>query len=87
MFQRNIRLQVDISCATPPSNEGSSTPSPNFDLTGTIERSAIYCINFTLLSGKQTIVRLTLLKLITDFLALKVLFVVFVACASSSLVM
>ncbi|XP_075678168.1 serine/threonine kinase SAD-1-like isoform X2 [Dermatophagoides pteronyssinus] len=49
MFQRNIRIQVDIACATPPSNDGS-IPSPNFD-TNAIERPTIYCITFTLLSG------------------------------------
>ncbi|KAH9394599.1 Serine/threonine-protein kinase brsk1 [Tyrophagus putrescentiae] len=49
MFQRNIRLQVDITCATPPSNE-SSTPSPNFDSTP-LDRPTIYCITFTLLNG------------------------------------
>mgnify|MGYP007002764690 CR=1 FL=1 len=52
MFQRNIRLQVDITCATPPSNE-SSTPSPNFDSTP-LDRPTIYCITFTLLNGKLT---------------------------------
>lgn len=51
MFQRNIRLQVDITCATPPSNE-SSTPSPNFDSTPSLDRPTIYCITFTLLSGQ-----------------------------------
>lgn len=50
MFQRNIRIQVDIACATPPSNDGS-IPSPNFD-TSAIERPTIYCITFTLISGK-----------------------------------
>src|SRR5699024_4877398 len=50
LFQRNIRLQVDITCATPPSNE-SSTPSPNFDSTP-LDRPTIYCITFTLLSGQ-----------------------------------
>ncbi|KPM07628.1 serine/threonine kinase SAD-1-like protein, partial [Sarcoptes scabiei] len=49
MFQRNIRIQVDISCATPPSNE-SSIPSPNFD-TSPLDRPTIYCITFTLISG------------------------------------
>jgi BR serine/threonine kinase len=46
MFQRNVRLHVDITCATPPQE---SNTNGNIEKNG--DKPTIYCITFTLISG------------------------------------
>jgi hypothetical protein len=48
MFQRNVRFHVDITCATPPQE---SNTNGNIEKNG--DKPTIYCITFTLISGKQ----------------------------------
>ena len=49
MFQRNVRFHVDITCATPPADNNST----NGSLDKSSDKPTIYCITFTLISGKN----------------------------------
>lgn len=52
VFQRNIRFNVDITLANSSAHSQNKGNSANGTTHPNVDKSTIYCVTFTLLSGK-----------------------------------